>query len=329
MLAALGERRRSGAMAIEYRWRCADDQYRHFLDQAVLLRGERGAPTQFAGTLLDITDRKELETQLFQAHKMDAIGKLTGGVAHDFNNLLAAVLGGLGLIERRMALDEEQAKILGMTRRAAEQGSELVSRLLAFSRRQQLRPGDIDVRALSASLTDILAHTLGGLVEVEWRVDDGIWPAYVDSTQLELALMNLVINARDAMPQGGTVVVEAGNRTVESGERDGLSAGDFVLISVSDSGTGIAPELLQRVTEPFFTTKAVGKGTGLGLSMVYGFARQSGGALEIESEVGKGTRIALWLPRARREKRQANGAARRGGRRARFLAAQDPAGRRS
>lgn len=309
VLQAIQGRRRSAGMSIEYRWRCGDGKYRHFLDQAVLLRGENDGPAQFAGSLLDVTDRKELETQLLHAHKMDAIGKLTGGIAHDFNNLLAAVLGGLGLIERRLPLDEEHRKILGMTRHAAEQGSELVSRLLAFSRRQQLRPAEIDITALANALTDILAHTLGGLVELQWRIGGQPWPAYADATQLELALMNLVINARDAMPQGGRIVVGAANRRARAGNALNLRAGDYVVLSVEDHGTGIPPDILEQVTEPFFTTKEVGKGTGLGLSMVYGFARQSGGALEIESEVGKGTQISLWLPRAPKSESRAQPAA--------------------
>ena len=295
---AVRERRHSGAMAIEYRWRCADGQYKHFLDQAVLLRGAEGTLPQYAGTLLDVTDRKDLEKELLQARKMDAIGKLTGGIAHDFNNLLAAVLGGIGLIERRIPLNEEHAKIIGMTRRAAEQGSELVGRLLAFARRQQLQPAEVDIGKLSATIAELLAHTLGGLVELDWRTEDGIWCAYADSTQLELALMNLIINARDAMPGGGTINVTGGNARAVAGNALGLRPGDYVVLAVADSGGGIPAEILEQVTEPFFTTKDVGKGTGLGLSMVYGFARQSGGALDISSKVGEGTRVEIWLPRA-------------------------------
>jgi len=235
---------------------------------------------------------------------MDAIGQLTGGIAHDFNNLLAAVLGGLDLIERRVELGEEPSRILGMTRRAAEQGSELVRRLLAFARRQQLAPSEIDIGRLSASVTDLLAHTLGGLVQLEWRSPARIWRAYADSAQLELALMNLIINARDAMPQGGTILVTARNERAAAGNRLGLPAGDYVVLAVTDSGAGIPPDILEQVTEPFFTTKDVGKGTGLGLSMVYGFARQSGGAIEISSEVGRGTNVEIWLPRGRTTQRR-------------------------
>jgi CheY-like chemotaxis protein/two-component sensor histidine kinase len=184
-----------------------------------------------------------------------------------------------------------------MMRHAAEQGSELVGRLLAFARRQQLQPDRIDLPRLSTSVTELLAHTLGGLVRLEWEVEEGIWPVYADATQLELALMNLIINARDAMPDGGVIRVCARGHSVGRDNPHGLAPGDFVVLAVEDEGSGIPPELLERVTEPFFTTKEVGKGTGLGLSMVYGFARQSGGALDIRSE-GKGTSVTLWLPRA-------------------------------
>ncbi|HEV2818531.1 MAG TPA: response regulator [Allosphingosinicella sp.] len=238
------------------------------------------------------------EKQLLQARKMDAIGKLTGGIAHDFNNLLAAVLGGLGMIERRLQLDDEQSRIVGMTRRAAEQGSELVGRLLAFARRQQLQPAAVDIDKLSATVRELLAHTLGGLVEVDWRTESGIWCAWADSAQLELALMNLIINARDALPEGGTIVVTCANASAGGGHPLGLPAGDYVVLAVADTGGGIPADILEQVTEPFFTTKDVGKGTGLGLSMVYGFASQSGGALHIDSKVGEGTRVEIWLPRA-------------------------------
>lgn len=297
VLAALAERRTTGRQSIEYRWRTRDGSYRHFLDQAVLLPDDRGGAGEFAGTLLDVTERKALETQLLQAHKMDAIGKLTGGIAHDFNNLLAAVLGGIGLIERRIQLGEEQKKILGMTRHAAEQGTELVRRLLAFARRQKLQPAPIVLAELSRRLNELLAHTLGGLVDIRWDGMAGGWNVFADETQLELALMNLVINARDAMPDGGTVTISVANHAIVEGSPLGLSAGDYVALSVRDTGEGIAPDVLEQVMEPFFTTKPVGKGTGLGLSMVYGFARQSGGAVEIGSEVGNGTIVTLWLPR--------------------------------
>jgi signal transduction histidine kinase len=298
VLAALASRSTCGNLAVEYRWQCADGEYRHFLDQAVLLPGVDGGSDQFAGTLLDISAQKNLESQLVQARKMDAIGKLTGGIAHDFNNLLAAVLGGLGLIDRKLPLSEEQRKIITMTRHAAEQGSELVNRLLAFARRQKLVPGAIEVDKLSTTMRDLLDHTLGGLVQIEWRQDKGLWRAFADETQLELALMNLVINARDAMPDGGSIEVSGANREIRFEDELGLKPGDYVVLTVKDTGSGIAPEILEQVMEPFFTTKDVGKGTGLGLSMVYGFAQQSGGTMRIHSSVGEGTRVEIWLPRA-------------------------------
>jgi CheY-like chemotaxis protein len=229
---------------------------------------------------------------------MDAIGKLTGGIAHDFHNLLAAVLGGIGLIERRVRLDDGQKKLVGMTRHAAEQGSELVRRLLAFARRSQLRPAEVRIGQLTTSVSDLLAHTLGGLVRLEWSLPADLWPAWADAAQLELALMNLAINARDAMADGGTIAITARNSAAAEGNELELPPGDYVVLTISDTGCGIAPEILERVTEPFFTTKDVGKGTGLGLSMVYGFAHQSGGAIDIRSELGIGTAVEIWLPRA-------------------------------
>jgi PAS domain S-box-containing protein len=296
VLDGLSSRTRSRGFAIEYRWQCADGEYKHFLDRSVLLPG--GGGEQFAGTLLDITEQKNLESQLVQARKLDAIGKLTGGIAHDFNNLLAAVLGGLGLIERRVTLSEDQRKIVDMTRHAAEQGSELVNRLLAFARRQKLEPGRVELGKLSTTVRDLLEHTLGGLVQLEWRHDESLWSAFADETQLELALMNLIINARDALPDGGVITVSGENREVRLEGEIGLPRGDYVVLAVEDNGCGIPPEILEQVMEPFFTTKEIGKGTGLGLSMVYGFTQQSGGTMQIHSELGQGTKVEIWLPRA-------------------------------
>ena len=293
---ALRARRDGRAYAVEYRWQCADGQYKHFLDQAVLLRDADGQPLEYAGTLLDVTDRKELESQLLHVRKMDALGQLTGGIAHDFNNLLAAVLGGLGLIERRGPMTDEQRKLLEMTRHAAQQGAGLVSRLLAFARKQKLQPAKIAVATLSGTVSQLLAHTLGGLVALEWELDEDLWSPYADETQLELALMNLAINARDAMPDGGKIRIACRNASV--GKGDDTAPGDYVVLAVSDAGCGIAPDMIERVTEPFFTTKAIGKGTGLGLSMVYGFAQQSGGTMRIRSHLGSGTTVEVWLPRA-------------------------------
>jgi len=297
-MAALAARRTTGRFSVEYRWQCADGSYRHFHDQAVLLKDAKGRPLEFAGTLTDVTERRSLQKQLMQAQKMDAIGKLTGGIAHDFNNLLAAVLGGLGLIERRAELQDEDRKILAMTKRAADQGSELVGRLLAFARRQQLQPACIDIQSLAQSVTELLAPMLGGMVKIEWNFDGEPWCAFADQAQLELALINLIINARDAMDNGGTIVIAVENRSIAAAEAAELDPGDYLVLAVVDNGSGIAPEHLEQVMEPFFTTKEVGKGTGLGLSMVYGFASQSNGAFLLESKMGKGTRAEIWLPRA-------------------------------
>ena len=241
---------------------------------------------------------RRAETQLFHVQKMDAIGKLTGGIAHDFNNLLAAVIGGLRLIERRADLPEPAQEVLGMTKRAAEQGTELVRRLLAFARRQQLQPAAIELGSLTKAVTGLLSPTLGGRHQLEWRIGDSLWPAFADPAQLELALMNLILNARDAMADGGTILVTAENQRVTRSKDDGLDKGDYVVLSVVDTGCGIPPEMVEKVLEPFVTTKDVGKGTGLGLSMVYGFARQSDGAFRLTSELGKGTRAEIWLPRS-------------------------------
>src|SRR5438309_3739979 len=294
---ALEQRLRTGAMSIEYRWKCADGKYRHFVDQTVELPSENGR-RRFAGSFMDISDRRELESQLVQAQKMDAIGKLTGGIAHDFNNLLAAVIGGLSLLERRASLGDEQQRVLGMTKRAAEQGSELVRQLLAFARRQRLQPDPVELGALREAVSNLLAHTLGGLINLEWRVADSVWTVFADRAQLELAIVNLIINARDAMPSGGTVTVTAENCEVQRDDVAGIAPGEYVRVCVADTGTGISPEHLDQVLEPFFTTKEVGKGSGLGLSMVYGFAKQSNGAFRLASELGTGTKAELWLPRA-------------------------------
>lgn len=287
----------TGVYNSEYRWQAADGSWKVFLDQGVLAPGEGDHPRAIFGTILDVTERRQLEEQLAQARKMETIGQLTGGIAHDFNNLLAAVLSGLSLLERQVELPDRSRQVLEMTRHAARQGAELINRMLAFSRRQRLKPDAVHIPDLTETLEGLLAPVLGGLVRLQWRIDPDLAPAHADRGQLELALMNLVINARDAMPKGGQITVGARNASVAGAAAD-LAQGDYVVLTVEDTGTGIQPGLLAKVIEPFFTTKEVGKGTGLGLSTAYGFAQQSGGTLRIESEVGRGTRVELWLPRS-------------------------------
>lgn len=294
---ALAGSLKTGSYACEFRWLCADESYRYFLDQGVLRRDREGKPIEIVGTMLDTTDRKQLENQLIHSQKLDAIGKLTGGVAHDFNNLLASVMSGLNLLKKKTTMGPDAQRILEMTQHAAKQGAELIARMLTFSRRQHLRPAALSLQDTSKTLSSLLTPLLGGLVTLNWQLDEDIWPAYADAGQLEMAIMNLAINSRDAMPAGGAITVRAINRSLRSVEPD-LDPGDYVVIRVEDTGKGIPPEIIERVLEPFFTTKDVGRGTGLGLSTVYGFARQSGGTLRIYSEVDRGTAIELWLPRA-------------------------------
>ncbi len=296
VLAARADLPKTDAFALEYRWKDAGGHYRHLLEQAVILRDGDGTGTEVAGTLLDVTDQRKLEAQLAQAQKMDAVGKLTGGIAHDFNNLLAAVLSGLHLIEMKIPLDESQQSIIDLTRHSAQQGSELVKRLLAFARKQDLQASAVPVEQLVTSVKGLLQHTLGGLVELDWQIPSDIWSVLADPNQTELALINLIINARDAMPDGGTITVAARNATASG--HDVLADGEYVTVSVADTGIGIPAQDLQQIFEPFFTTKEVGKGTGLGLSMVYGFAQQSGGGIFAQSTPGTGTSFELWLPKA-------------------------------
>jgi signal transduction histidine kinase/DNA-binding response OmpR family regulator len=279
----------------EYRWVGPDGQIRYFLDQAASLRApaDKGV---WAGTLIDVTDQKMLEAKVLQSGKLDALGQLTGGVAHDFNNLLASVLGGIELLGRRMTFAEAEARVLDLMRHAAEQGAELVRRMMAFSRQQSLMPTTVDPAALREAVAGLVENTLGGTVELAWHFPNDVGHLFVDRAQTELALVNLILNARDAMPDGGTI--EVALDTIALSEPDGdLGPGDYLTLSVRDNGTGIPEHIIEKVTEPFFTTKEAGKGTGLGLSMVFGFVRQSGGTLRISSQAGAGTTIEMVLPR--------------------------------
>jgi PAS domain S-box-containing protein len=247
----------------------------------------------------DVSDLKQAEGQLAHAQKMEAIGQLTGGVAHDFNNLLTAILLNSDVLADRMS-DEKLRPLAEATRTAAERGADLTRRLLAFGRRQTLEPRPTDVNGLIVGMEQLMRRTLGEHIAIEIRASADLWPARVDPGQLEAAVVNLALNARDAMPQGGSITIETANVELDEGYAgmNDVRPGDYVMIAVSDSGTGMAPDVVVRAFEPFFTTKDVGKGTGLGLSMVYGFVKQSGGHARIYSEHGVGTVVRLYLPRS-------------------------------
>ncbi|WP_105382907.1 response regulator [Neorhizobium alkalisoli] len=239
-------------------------------------------------------EREEALAQLFEAQKLDTIGRLTGGVAHDFNNLLMVVLGSLNLLRKRLAPDEKSERLIGNALQAAERGAALTQRLLAFARRQELKPQAIDFSQLFENIEDLLTKALGPSIDIRKEIPTGLPRLVVDGNQLELALLNLFVNARDAMAGGGTVVVSAEEN--EDLRPAGLTAGRYVRISVSDNGEGMDETTAVRAAEPFFTTKGLGKGTGLGLSMVHGLAAQSGGVLDLRSIKGEGTTVSLWLP---------------------------------
>jgi CheY-like chemotaxis protein len=231
---------------------------------------------------------------------MDAVGQLTGGIAHDFNNMLAIVIGGLNIAQRRLARgDQDVGKFLDGAMEGATRAATLTQRLLAFSRQQPLSPEVIDPNRLVSGLAELLTRSLGELVRLETVLAAGLWKAKVDPTELENVLVNLAVNARDAMPEGGTLTVETCNTHVDDdyARAADIAAGQYVQIAVSDTGTGMSPDVLAKAFDPFFTTKAVGRGTGLGLSQVFGFARQSGGHVRVYSEVGHGTTFKLYLPR--------------------------------
>jgi PAS domain S-box-containing protein len=262
---------------------------------------EPGVRRRLVVSARDVTERRRLEQQLRQSQKMEAVGQLTGGLAHDFNNLLAAIMGSLEVLQARLSqgrlndLDRYVTAAQGAARRSAA----LTHRLLAFARRQNLDPKPTDVNRLVSDLEELIRRTVGPEIKVEVVGSVGLWSTLVDSNQLESALLNLCINARDAMPDGGKLTIETGNRWLDeraARERE-LTPGQYLSICVSDTGTGMSAEVISRAFDPFFTTKPIGQGTGLGLSMVYGFARQSDGQVRIYSEPGQGSMVCIYLPR--------------------------------
>lgn len=242
--------------------------------------------------------------QLHESQKMESIGQLTGGVAHDFNNLLVVILGSLSLLKKAVPQEPRISRLLDRAIQGAERGATLTMRLLAFARRQELKVELVTLQTLIPEMLDFLRHSVGPNIEIRAEISPEVEAIEVDVNQLEVALINLAVNARDAMPQGGSLTIACHNET--SGKSIGLSRDPFVCITVTDTGEGMSETTLARAQEPFFTTKGIGKGTGLGLSMVHGFTAQSGGTMRIKSQPGKGTSVTIWLPRAKEGSKASN-----------------------
>jgi len=249
----------------------------------------------------EIGERENVEAQLRQVQKMEAIGQLTGGIAHDFNNMLAVIIGALNIMQRRLDKgDQNIGEFLKAAIDGAMRGGALTQRLLAFARKQVLEPRALDINKLVSGMADLVRRTLGEIVQTEVILAGGLWRVHADAHQLETVILNLVVNARDAMPEGGKLTIETANTHLDEGyvgRHLDIPPGQYVLLCVSDTGTGMPPEVLAKAFDPFFTTKAAGRGTGLGLSQVYGFVRQSGGHVKIYSEPGQGANVKIYLPR--------------------------------
>jgi len=261
---------------------------------------EDGRLVGFAKITRDITERREAQLKLEQMHqqlaesqKLDALGQLTGGVAHDFNNLLMIISGSLHTLKKGIGDDPRRARAISAIEAATQRGASLTNQLLTFARRQSVNPQPIDVAERIDSVREVLDTGVGSAVTLQFDIDRNVWPVMVDVADLETALVNLVINARDAITGGGVIKISVYNEML----RDEVDAGEYVAISVEDTGVGIAPDVLGKIFDPFFTTKPIGKGTGLGLSQVHGFAHQAGGTVKVSSELGKGTKITMLLPR--------------------------------
>ena len=269
--------------------------------QGVLRRANKDLADSNAELKRQIEERERVEAQMRQVQKMESIGQLTGGIAHDFNNMLAIVIGNLEMASRRFDNAPEKARAaIGHANEGATRAAALTRRLLAFSRQQPLEPRIVDLNKLVGGMSDLLRRTLGEQIRIETVLSGGLWRTFADVSQVENAVLNLCVNARDAMEDGGNLTVETANAYLDDDYcrgTDGVRPGQYVAIAVSDTGPGMPPEVIERAFDPFFTTKDVGKGTGLGLSQVYGFIRQSGGHVRIYSEIGQGTTVKVYLPR--------------------------------
>ncbi|PZM08947.1 hybrid sensor histidine kinase/response regulator [Rhizobium tubonense] len=285
-------------------WRLRKDGTRFWASVIIdAIRSEDGALIGFAKVTRDVTERRKAQEaldraqqELFQAQKMEAVGQLTGGIAHDFNNLLMAVLGSLEIAKKRALSGQDNADLIDNAIQGAKRGAALTQRLLAFSRKQDLKLEAVDVPNLVKEMAALLQRSIGPRIEIATTFPLILPAALSDPNQLESALLNLVVNARDAMPEGGTIKIEARRRPVDAGQVPDLAAGDYICLSVIDEGSGMDKETLEKAATPFFTTKGVGKGTGLGLPMVHGLMAQSGGVLNLISRAGEGTTAELWLP---------------------------------
>jgi PAS domain S-box-containing protein len=288
------------ALSLDCRLGGGDGDVRHVTVEGEVTMDATGEPALVVGTVHDVTESRRLQDQLRQSQKMEAVGQLTGGVAHDFNNLLTVMLGNLQLMKNHLAPEDLMSRWLNTAERAALRGGDLTKRLLAFSRQQVLEEKPTDANEVVAELEELFRRTLGGAVEIETSLGRGLWITKVDRGELENALLNLVVNARDAMDGRGKLTIETANVVLDEAyarQHFDVAPGAYVMLAVSDTGCGIAEDVLEHVFVPFFTTKEAGKGTGLGMSMVYGFIKQSNGNVEIYSEVGKGTTVKIYLPR--------------------------------
>ena len=285
----------------EYRIIRPDGEVRHIYREWELIHDDTGNPAQLIGTIHDITERRHTEEQLQQAQKMEAVGNLTGGLAHDFNNLLGVIIGNLDLLRDTPSGDPDADEFINEALNAALRGADLTRRLLAFARRQPLQPARIEINKLIGRIVRLLERTLSEEIQITLDLDPDLWPVVVDPAQLESSLTNLATNARDAMPGGGQLIVVTANRSLDAdyaSQYPEVQPGEYAMVEVTDTGTGMPPDVASYIFEPFYTTKEQGKGTGLGLSMVFGFIKQSGGHINVYSEVGIGTTFRLYLRRA-------------------------------